>query len=87
MRRKKKWVGTIDKQMAIQHGRATGPVRPEVDCPPVGAAGGGGDERGNHDGQRPQVSPGVDQTRSSFRQAEGLTWRGHWLGIAGLENE
>lgn len=85
MRRKRKWVGTIDKQTAIQRGRATGPVHPDVDCPPVAAA--GGDERGNHNEQQPQVSPGVDQTRSSFRQAEGLTWRGHWLGIAGLESE
>lgn len=82
---RRKWVETIDKQTAIQHERATGLVHPDVDCLPVAAA--GGDERGNHDEQQPQVLPGVDQTRSSFRQAEGLTWRGHWLGIAGLESE
>lgn len=86
MRRRKR-ARTIDKPTAIPHGRAKGPVRPGGGSDEGPLVDAGGDYRGNHDGQRPQVSPGVDRTRSSFRQAEGLTWRGHWLGIAGLKSE
>ena len=68
-RRRGAW--PIDQRTGIQHAKAKGPDEHDPGSPC------GGHSRSNHNGYRPQVSPGV-QARSSFRQTEGLTWREHW---------
>ena len=68
---KRRGAWPIDQRTGIQHAKAKGPDEHDPGSPC------GGHSRSNHNGYRPQVSPGV-QARSSFRQTEGLTWRKHW---------